>query len=177
MLLARVKNKPSAIGSKESILRVHLKPAFGGKKLDQIGYAEIQDYAAQKTLAKEKKPGLSKKTVNNHLTMLRRILVVAKKRGLLDVVPEIEWLRAPKPGFDFLAGRASRAAVGGCGSEEGASTGSQCRVHLSGFVNAVTKSSSSCWRRLKSVRSSLSSFSRAHVAPGGQDVWQRWGNI
>ncbi len=116
MLLARVKNKPSAIGSKESILRVHLKPAFGGKKLDQIGYAEIQDYAAQKTLAKEKKPGLSKKTVNNHLTMLRRILVVAKKRGLLDVVPEIEWLRAPKPGFDFLdfdeADRLVKAADG-----------------------------------------------------------------
>ncbi len=116
MLLARVKNKPSEIGSKESILRVHLRPAFGSKKLDQIGYAEIQDYAAQKTLAKEKKPGLSKKTVNNHLTVLRRILVVAKKRGLLDVVPEIEWLRAPKPDFDFLdfdeADRLLKAADG-----------------------------------------------------------------
>jgi integrase len=67
-------------------------------------------------LAKEKKPGLSKKTVNNHLTVLRRILVVAKKRGLLDGVPEIEWLRAPKPDFDFLdfdeADRLVKAADG-----------------------------------------------------------------
>lgn len=98
----RVKNKPSEIDSKDSILRLHLKPVSGAEKLDQIGYADIQDYAAQKTLVKEDKPGLSKKTVNNHLTVLRRILVVAKKRRLIDIVPEIEWLRAPKPDFDFL---------------------------------------------------------------------------
>jgi integrase len=34
--------------------------------------------------------------------VLRRILVVAKKRGPLDMVKEIEWLRAPKPDFDLL---------------------------------------------------------------------------
>lgn len=40
-------------------MHVHLKPAFASEKLDEIGYAEIQDYAAQKTLAKDDKPGLS----------------------------------------------------------------------------------------------------------------------
>ena len=90
-------NKPSALEAKESILRVHLTPAFGRKPLDRIGFAEIQDYVAIKT-----KKGLSKKTINNHLTVLRRLLVVAKKRGELKAVPEIEWLKAPKPDFDFL---------------------------------------------------------------------------
>jgi hypothetical protein len=30
------------------------------------------------------------------------LLVVAKKRGLIASVPEIEWLLAPKPEFYFL---------------------------------------------------------------------------
>jgi len=34
--------------------------------------------------------------------VLRRLLVVAKKRELIEAVPEIEWLKAPKPDFDFL---------------------------------------------------------------------------
>ena len=42
--------------------------------------------------------------------------MVAKKRGLIEAVPEIEWLRAPKPDFDFLdfdeADRLVRAADG-----------------------------------------------------------------
>ena len=29
--------------------------------------------------------------------VLRRLLVVAKKRELIEAVPEIEWLKAPKP--------------------------------------------------------------------------------
>ena len=95
--IAAVRNKPSEIESKRSILKLHLKPAFGGLRLDRIGYSEIQDYVAAK-LAQKK----SKKTVNNHLTVLRRLFVVAKKRGLLDAIPEIEWLKPPKPEFDFL---------------------------------------------------------------------------
>jgi integrase len=90
-------NKPSALEAKESILRVHLTPAFGRTPLDRIGFANIQDYVASKT-----RKGLSKKTINNHLTVLRRLLVVAKKRGLIASVPEIEWLKAAKPEFDFL---------------------------------------------------------------------------
>ena len=46
--------------------------------------------------------GALKKTINNHLTVLCRLLAIAKKRGLVDGVPEIDWLKAPKPAFDFL---------------------------------------------------------------------------
>lgn len=101
--VATTKNKPSEVASKEMILRVHLQPAFGRLRLDQISYAQIQDYIATKVKAGRSKKPLSKKTVNNHLTVLRRLLMVAKKRGLIEAVPEIEWLRAPKPEFDFLS--------------------------------------------------------------------------
>ena len=45
---------------------------------------------------------LSQKTTNNCLTVLRRMLSIARKRGLIGVVPEVEWLRPPKPDFDFF---------------------------------------------------------------------------
>ena len=95
--LSALKNKPSEVSAKESRLRVHLTPYFEGQRLNEIDYARVQDYVAAKIAA-----GLSKKTVNNHLTILRRMLVVAKKRGLISSVPEIEWLRVAKPAFDFL---------------------------------------------------------------------------
>lgn len=60
---------------------------------------------------------LSKKTINNHLTVLRRSLVVAKKRGLIAAVPEIEWLRAPKPELDFLDFKESERLVKGADGE------------------------------------------------------------
>ena len=69
----------------------------GGNASTGFGYAEIQDFAA-KTIEKKR----SKKTVNNRLTVVRRLLVVAKKQELIEAVPEIEWLKAPKPDFDFL---------------------------------------------------------------------------
>jgi hypothetical protein len=59
--LAAAKNKPSEVASKEMVLRVHLKPSLGEMRLDQIGFAVVQDYVAAK-LAR----GLSKKTINNH---------------------------------------------------------------------------------------------------------------
>jgi integrase len=115
--VAKTHNKPSEIYSKESILRVHLKPWFGKKTLDQIGYGDIQDYVAFKAKATPKKKALSKKSINNHLTVLRRLLAVAKKRGLIAAIPEIEWLRAPKPEFDFLTFEEAERLVTGADGE------------------------------------------------------------
>lgn len=94
--VAAMHNKPRTQQGKASILRHHLTPYFGAKKLDGISYALIQDYTAMKARK------LSKKTINNHLSVLRWLLVVAKKRGIIGAVPEIEWLKAPDPKFDFL---------------------------------------------------------------------------
>jgi len=96
LAIAKTKNKLSEVQRKEMIVRCHLAPTFENRRLEQIGYAEIQDYVTQKV--KTHAP----KTVNNHLTVLRRLLVVAKKRGLIEAVPEIEWLKAAQPDFDFF---------------------------------------------------------------------------
>jgi integrase len=90
-------NKPSEVESKRMILRAHLIPAFGRLPLDEIGERRIEAYKAKKLEAK-----LSKKTVNNHLTVLRRMLVLARRFKLIEHIPEIVWLRSPRPEFDFL---------------------------------------------------------------------------
>jgi hypothetical protein len=92
-----VKNKPSELGTKRSIFRHHLVPFFGAKKLDQIDAELIADYTSA-VLKTKKAP----KTINNHLTVLRRLLAIALKWGRLHRVPEIDWLKAPKPPYDFL---------------------------------------------------------------------------
>jgi integrase len=43
------------------------------------------------------------KTINNVLTVLRRMLSIARKRGLIEKVPDIDWFRAPPPEPEFLS--------------------------------------------------------------------------
>jgi integrase len=97
-IYAKTNNKPSEVMSKEMILRVHLVPAFGRLKLDQINAREIEAYKAAK-LDRQ----LAPKTVNNHLTVLRRALALAVEWGELVAVPPVKWLKAPEPPFDFLS--------------------------------------------------------------------------
>ncbi|MBK9033442.1 MAG: hypothetical protein IPL61_19615 [Myxococcales bacterium] len=68
-------NKPATINAKESHLRHHLLPRFGGKRLDEIDEVGVEDLKLG--LAKA---GRSAKTINNVLTTLRNILVNARKR-------------------------------------------------------------------------------------------------
>lgn len=90
-------NKPSEVESKRMILRVHLVPLFGNLRLDQIGIAEIDAYKAKKLAAK-----VAHKTINNHLTVLRKMLAVAIAWERLATAPHIKWLKPPPPEFDFL---------------------------------------------------------------------------
>ena len=46
LAVAAMQNKPSTQQDKASILRHHLTPSFGKKRLSDITYAAIQDYAA-----------------------------------------------------------------------------------------------------------------------------------
>ena len=101
-------NKHAEVISKRKILRVHLVPAFGDLRLDQVGLAEIEEFKAGKLTA-----GLAKKTINNHLTVLRKLLSTAVEWRLLSMVPPIRWLRAPAGEFDFLTfEEADRLIVG-----------------------------------------------------------------
>jgi integrase len=108
---SRLQNKPSSVAAKEWTLRRHIVPALGDLRLDQVTYAVIEDFKialARKRARNWDKsdiidpPTLSAKSINNILTILRRMLVIARKRELIAVVPEIDWLKVPAQEFDFL---------------------------------------------------------------------------
>jgi hypothetical protein len=79
---AEPNNKYSTVTSKKSIFKHHLLPAFGRFKLDEITLREIEDYKARKLAT-----ALSPKSINNHLTVLRKVLSVAVDWELLSHVP------------------------------------------------------------------------------------------
>ena len=106
-------NKESWLTCKRALLRLHILPAMGHKRLDEIDYAVIEDFklmlaakpcvrVGMSKASKAKPRTLARKTINNVLTVLRRSLQIAKKRGLIAAVPEFEWFRTPPPEFDFL---------------------------------------------------------------------------
>ena len=68
--------KPSGSSAKESVLRVHLIPAFGEKRLDAITTEDVQQL---KSALARKAP----KTVNNVLTVLNTLLQTAVEWGSL----------------------------------------------------------------------------------------------
>jgi integrase len=102
VLHAAVENKHSERKSKRSILDCHLLPAFGDLSLDAIGPLQIAAYKAEKLKPADGSKGLTPKTVNNHLTVLRKCLVLAKEWGRLAVVPTVGFLRVKKPEIDFF---------------------------------------------------------------------------
>ena len=92
-------NKPSEVETKRSVLRVHLLPAFGEMRLDEIGLVHVERFKADE-LARGAKP----KSINNDLTIVRKSLDVAREWGkLAGAPPKIKWLRFVKPERDFFA--------------------------------------------------------------------------
>ena len=73
-------HKPSGIAGKEAVLRVHLIPAFGARRLDAIA---SEDAARLKSRLVAKAP----KTVNNVLTVLNVLLKTAVEWHVIDQMP------------------------------------------------------------------------------------------
>ena len=94
---ARTNNKPSEVKSKKCVFNHHLLPAFGRKRLDQIGAREIEKFKSRKV-----KEGLSPKTINNLLTVLRKCLSLAAEWELTDREPKVKWMRVDRQKYDFL---------------------------------------------------------------------------
>lgn len=95
---AQANNKPSEVQSKRMIINKHLKPAFGKLRLNEITGRDIEAFKAQQ-ITKRK---LTAKTVNNHLAVLRRLLVLAHEWGIINTFARVQFLKAPKPEFDYL---------------------------------------------------------------------------
>jgi integrase len=94
---AKTNNKPSEVGTKESILKHHLVPALGQLRLNEITSRVIERYKAGRLAQK-----LHPKTINNHLTVLRKMLSLAAEWEIIPFTPKVVWLKAPEPEFDFL---------------------------------------------------------------------------
>lgn len=99
-------NKPSEVLSKRKILKNHLLPAFGKLRLDEIGKREIKRYRSEKLQA-----GYNPKTVNNHVTVLRRMLAEAEELELITHVPKVRKLPSAPTAFDFLTFEEAEALV------------------------------------------------------------------
>ena len=74
------RQKPSTVASKETILRVHLIPILGSKRLDRISNEDVQRI-------KNRLQGKARKTVNNVLTVLNTMMKVAVEWNVIGEVP------------------------------------------------------------------------------------------
>jgi integrase len=89
------RHKPSGIASHESILKWHLVPLLGARRLDKISNEHVQKV---KLALADKSP----KTVNNVLTLLRILLRKAVEWDELDKLPcTIKLLPNPKKTMGF----------------------------------------------------------------------------
>lgn len=93
-----IRNRHSVREDKRTALKLHLLPAFGKLRLDQITTASIDSFIAAECSA-----GLRPKSVNNHLSMLRCSLAKAKDWGLLREVPKICWLPVGEQRYKYLS--------------------------------------------------------------------------
>jgi integrase len=90
--------KPSTATAYRMHLERHLVPEIGELPVDEVGPREVERYKAKKLAAK-----LEPKTVNNHLTTLRRMLAVAVEWGTFPgPVPKVRPLPLAPRRFDFL---------------------------------------------------------------------------
>jgi len=94
----KTNNKYSEASNKESILRAHLVPFFGQKKLDEINGLDIENFKA-----KEIRAGLSNKSINNFLIVMSRCLKVAQEWEVIEKVPRIKLLKVQAQKFDHLS--------------------------------------------------------------------------
>ncbi|KIG11877.1 Integrase [Enhygromyxa salina] len=105
-------NKPTELASKKTSLRVHLIPALGKRRLDQIDERLIDAYKVEmlEQVSRRGKP-LDPKTINNHLKVLGRMLRIARKWKLIKEVPDVGLLKIRKSEFDFFEFEEAEAFV------------------------------------------------------------------
>ena len=90
------RHKPSTIASTNKNLRVHILPAFGEKKLDELKQEDVQRFMGSRT-------HLKPKTVNNALSVLNTMLKTAVEWGLIKALPvRIRLLKVTKPTMEFF---------------------------------------------------------------------------
>jgi integrase len=72
-------------------------------RIDKIGVAEVERFKASQIAKKTRTGTTMAKTINNRLTVLRRMLVIAMDWNLLAFVPRVRLMKTPAPPFRFLS--------------------------------------------------------------------------
>lgn len=95
---AKPNNKPSEVVGKESTLRVHLIPFFGNLDMRAFTALDVERYKAEKVKV------VSPKTVNNHISVLKKMFNSALDWDLLDRNPiaRVKKLRETDYEWHFL---------------------------------------------------------------------------
>lgn len=102
-------NRPSEQKNKRSALNLHLLPWLGKKRIDAISGLHIEEFKAAKL-----ESGLSPKTINNLLAILKRCLRDASDWLKIDSAPKIKLLKVPPQKFDYLTFDESRRLLAAC---------------------------------------------------------------
>ena len=105
-------NKKSELRGKKSIFKNHVVPLLGDYTLDEIGRREIEQFKAQ--LAKKK---IKRKTTNNILTVVGKMLSYAEEIQLIEKAPGMNLLKVEKQPFSFLDFAQLDALVAEAGAE------------------------------------------------------------
>lgn len=92
----RTNNRQSEQEGKSWVLRRYLLPRFGSRRLGDITVRDIERLKAELT------PILAPRTVNNILTVLRKILRYAVEVEELDKVPRFKLMKVPPQPYSFL---------------------------------------------------------------------------
>ena len=100
-------NKRSEQQSKETILRLHLTPFFGAMSLDEITSHSIEQYKRS-----HQATGAHPKTINNQLTVLKKLMHSAIEWGELETIPVIKCLKVPPCKIRFLSQEESHKLYG-----------------------------------------------------------------
>ena len=88
---SKTNNRESTSYGKEWVFRLHLVPFFGPMKLDAIGPALTEQFKAAKL-----EEGQSKKSINNMLSDLRKLLNLAVEWDVILKAPKVKAFKVPK---------------------------------------------------------------------------------
>lgn len=101
------RQKPGGIAQKEVVLRVHLVPRMGKKRLNAVSSEDVQRLKSQLD-------GKAARTVNNVLTVLSMLLKKAVEWGVIDRLPcAVRLLKVPPSSVDFYDFEEYEAFVAG----------------------------------------------------------------
>jgi len=92
-----VNKRPSSLAGDERVLRLHLLPFFSGKQLDEIRSLDVERFKAAQL-----QKGMKKKSINNHLAVLTKLLRTADEWGYQVKLPTVKWFRDNSGRLDFL---------------------------------------------------------------------------